>query len=146
MASIVDEIKGSLAGYNGSWSEKKGLWSFSAVIAERKGFLSKKKLTYSLRLRVDDAARTVRFSELLAETGSGLTSGDDGDGISPGFGMKTESYNTFKSPPQRSIEEQSRQFSKDYHYQIDLGAIHGAVQQLAEKAGYRFEYQLLPVK
>lgn len=146
MASIIEDVKHSLAGCDGSWSERKGLYEFSATVAERKAFLSKKKLTYSMRLRVLDADRAVRFSELLAETGSGLTGGDDSDSMSPGFGVKTESYNTFKKPRQGSIEEQSRSFAKEYSYRFDFSEIRGKVQAAVEQAGYRFDYQVLPVK
>jgi len=147
MANITEDVKKSLAGYNGKWSEKKGLWEFSATIAERKAFLSGKKLTYSLRMRVDEAARTVRFSEMLTEAGSGLSSGGDFDsGMSAGFGVKKESYNTFKGPRQGSIQEQSSLFGKDYSYQFDYSEIRSKVQAAAGQAGYAFEYQVLPVK
>ena len=108
MTDLLVEIKKSLENRDGKWNEKKGLWDFSATIAERKAFLSKKKLTYSLRLRIDDGVKVVKFSEMLAEAGSGLSSGGDFDsGMSSGFGFKTESYNTFggKAPgnDQRAI-------------------------------------------
>jgi hypothetical protein len=147
MTNIVDDIKRSLANTNGKWNEKKGLWDFSTVIAERKAFLSKKKLTYSLRMRVDDSAKVVKFSEMLAEAGSGLSSGGDFEGgMSTGFGVKTESYNTFKGGRQGTIEEQSNLFGKDYSYQFDFKTIRTLVKDMVEKAGYKFEYQVLPVK
>ncbi len=64
MTTLIDDIKQSLVNYGGKWNEKKGLWDFSATIAERKAFLSKKKLTYSLKLRIDEASKTVKFSEM----------------------------------------------------------------------------------
>ena len=100
MVNLLDEIKNSIADCNGKWIEKKGIWSFSAIIAERKAFLSRKKLTYTLKLRIDDDDKVVRFSEMLTESGSGLSSGGDLDsGMSSGFGFKTESYNTFGGKP-----------------------------------------------
>ncbi len=48
---IIETCKKALNLYNGKWDEKKGLWAFSAVIAERKTFLSRKKLTYCFFLR-----------------------------------------------------------------------------------------------
>ncbi len=147
MTALIDEIKQSLAAFNGKWGEKKGLWDFSTTIAERKSFLSKKKLTYSARLRIDEAARAVRFSEMLVEAGSGLSSGGDFDGgMSTGFGVKTESYNTFGGGNKGTIQEQSRLFGKDYSYQFDFSEIRRRVQTVAEKAGFKFEYQVLPVK
>ena len=142
MAILMDEIKQSLAAFNGKWGEKKGLWDFSTTIAERKAFLSKKKLTYSARLRVDEAAKTVRFSEMLVEAGSGFSSGGDFDsGMPTGFGIKTESYNTFRGAVQGTIQEQSRLFGKDYSYQFDFNEVRTRVQAIAEKAGYRFEFK-----
>ena len=147
MTSILDEIKKSLENRDGKWTEKKGVWGFSATIAERKAFLSKKKLTYSLKIRVDDGAKVVKYSEMLIEAGSGLSSGGDFDsGMSTGFGFKAESYNTFGGARQGTIEEQSSLFSKNYSYQFDFKEIRLMVQSIVEKAGYTFEYQILPVK
>lgn len=147
MTDLLGEIKKSLENRDGKWNEKKGLWDFSATIAERKAFLSKKKLTYSLRLRIDDGAKIVKFSEMLVEAGSGLSSGGDFDsGMSSGFGFKTESYNTFGGKRQGTIEEQSLLFGKDYSYTFDFNEIRSKVKDIVEKAGYKFEYQILPVK
>lgn len=147
MTDLLGEIKKSLENRDGKWNEKKGPWDFSATIAERKAFLSKKKLTYSLRLRIDDGAKIVKFSEMLVEAGSGLSSGVDFDsGMSSGFGFKTESYNTFGGKRQGTIEEQSLLFGKDYSYTFDFNEIRSKIKDLVEKAGYKFDYQILPVK
>ncbi len=140
---LIEEFRKSLVNYGGKWSQKKGLWDFSAVIAERKAFLSKKKLTYTLKVRIDEGAKTVKFSEMLTETGSGFSSGGDMDS---GFGLKTESYNTFCGARSGTIQEQSTQFGKDYSYTFDYAEIRTKVQAVVEQAGYRFEYQVLPVK
>jgi hypothetical protein len=145
MTTMIDGIKQALANRNGKWNEKKGVWEFSTVIAERKGFLAKKKLTYAAKMRINDPARTVKFSEMLIETGSGLSSGGADDGVTGGFGFKTESYNTFGGARQGTIEEQSTRFGKDYQYTFDYSEIRLKVKAIAEKAGYRFEYQILPV-
>jgi hypothetical protein len=145
MAKMIDEIKQALANRNGKWNEKKGVWEFSTIIAERKAFLAKKKLTYSARMRIDDSTRAVKYSEMLVETGSGLSTGGYDDGISGGFGFKTESYNTFGGARQGTIEEQSSIFGKDYQYAFDYSEIRMKIKAIAERAGYRFEYQLLPV-
>jgi len=147
MASMVDEVKKSLQSYGGKWTEKKGLWSYSALIAERKAFLSKKKLEYSFRLRVDDSAKTVRFSEMLTEVSSGLsTGGGFDDDLTPGIGVKKESYNTLSGSRRGTIEEQSDLFGKDYSYNFNYAEIRQKVKQAAEAAGYQFDYQVLPVK
>lgn len=147
MTRLIDEIKKSLEDRNGKWSEKKGLWDFSTTIAERKAFLSKKKLTYSAKLRIDENTRVVKFSEMLIEAGSGFSSGGDFDSdMSSGFGFKTETYNTFKGERQGTIEEQSSLFGKDFSYQFDFKEIREKVKGIVEQADYRFEYQILPVK
>lgn len=143
MTTMIDDIKKSLGNREGKWNEKKGVWDFSTTIAERKAFLAKKKLTYSLKLRIDDAEKVVKFSEMLMEAGSGLSTGGDMDG---GFGFKTETYNTFGGARQGSITEQSKLFGKDYTYQFDFHEIRNRIQSIVEQTGYKFEYQILPVK
>ncbi|MGB9672897.1 MAG: hypothetical protein ACPL3P_02075 [Anaerolineales bacterium] len=144
--NIIEEIKTSLRKYNGQWSEKKGLWSFTATIAERKAFLSKKKLSYSAKMRIDDAAKIIHFSEMLSESSSGLSAGGGIDDMSPGFGVKKESYNTLGSARQGSIEEQSKLFGKDYSYSFNYQEIRALIQEIANKYAYQFNYQILPVK
>lgn len=147
MTGLIDEIKKALENQNGRWTEKKGLWDFSATIAERKAFLSTKKLTYTLKIRIDDGMKVVRFSEMLVEAGSGFSTGGDFDSdMSSGFGFKKETYNTFGGARQGSIEEQSKLFGKDYSYQFDFKEMREKVKDIVEKAGYKFEYQILPVK
>lgn len=148
MATLLDVIKQSLNQYGGKWSEKKGLWEFSTIIAERKAFLSSKKLTYAMKLRIDEAAKTVRFSEMLMEASSGLSAGGDFDsGMSGGFSFKKESYNTFGGGGrQGSIEEQSKQFGKDFSYKFNYAEIRSKIQAAAESAGFKLDYQILPVK
>jgi hypothetical protein len=144
---VINDLKKALANRDGKWNENKGVWDFSTTIAERKAFLSKKKLTYSLKIKVDEAAKSVKFSEMLAEAGSGLSTGGDFDSdMSTGFGFRKESYNTFGGARQGTIEEQSSLFGKDYSYVFDFKEVRGIVQALAEKAGYKFDYQILPVK
>lgn len=123
--------------------QKDGSARMEAVIAERKAFLSKKKLTYICRFRVDEPAREVRFFEMLKESGLGVSS-SAGDGeMSSGFGFKKETYNTFGKERSGTIEEQSRLLGKDYSCSFDFGAFRGAVRKAAESAGYRFEVKLV---
>ena len=46
---------------------KKGHLALEFVVAERKSFLSRKKLVYRCALSLDDTARTVKFYEILKE-------------------------------------------------------------------------------
>ncbi len=144
---MIEEIKKALESFDGEWKENKGVWEFSVTIAERKAFLSKKKLTYSAKMRIDDDAKVVKFSEMLIEAGSGFTSGGGSDdGISTGFGFKTESYNTLRGAREGSIEEQSNLFGKKFEYKFDYKEIRSKAQEAAKYAGYIFEYQILPIK
>ena len=144
---MIEEIKEALESYDGEWKEKNGVWEFSATIAERKAFLSKKKLTYSAKMRIEDGAKVVKFSEILIEAGSGFTSGGDfDDGMSTGFGFKTESYNTLRGAREGSIEEQSNLFGKKFEYKFDYKEIRSKTEEAAKFADYRFEYQILPIK
>ena len=144
---MIEEIKKALKSYNGDWKENRGVWEFSATIAERKAFLSKKKLTYSAKMRIDDDAKVVKFSEMLIEAGSGFTSGGGfDDGMSTGFGFKTESYNTTSGAREGSVEEQSNLFGKKFEYKFDYKEIRSKAEEAARSADYRFEYQILPVK
>ena len=145
--NVIDAIKKALENHDGKWNEKKGVWDFSATIAERKAFLSKKKLTYAAKMRIDDGEKVVKFSEMLIEAGSGFSSGGGfDDGMSTGFGFKTESFNTLSGGRQGTIEEQSNLFGKDYSYHFDFKEARLKVKEVVENAGYKFEYQILPVK
>jgi len=145
--NMIDAIKKALENHDGKWNEKKGVWDFSATIAERKAFLSKKKLTYAAKMRIDDGAKVVKFSEMLIEAGSGFSSGGGfDDGMSTGFGFKTESFNTFGGARQGTIEEQSNLFGKEYSYHFDFKEARLKVKEVVENAGYKFEYQILPLK
>jgi hypothetical protein len=122
--------------------QKDGTLAGEAVLAERKAFLSKKKLTYKCKARADDATRTVRFWEMLMEKGSGISSG--GDDFAPGGGFSAGTYKTGGKERSGSIEEVSRLFGKDYDYPWDYAAVRNALRGVAETRGYRFEVVLNP--
>jgi hypothetical protein len=109
------------------------------LLAERKVFLSKRKLTYKCKVRVDEGARSVRFWEMLVEKGSGLSNGGDVDDISPGFGFKKTTFKTSGKERSGSIEEASTLFGKDYTYQWDYAGVRTALRGIAEAQGYGFE-------
>lgn len=140
LQQVITEIGKTIAGQ--LEMQKDGSARLEAVIAERKAFLSKKKLTYVCRFRVDESAKEVRFVEMLKESVFGVSGGID-DEISPGFCFKKETYNTFGKERKGSIEEQSRLFGKDYSYRFDFGAFREAVRKAAGSAGYRFEFKLM---
>jgi hypothetical protein len=138
--ALIDDIRGKAASIGAELKEKKGAYTLTLVVAERKAFLSKKKLEYIARFRVDDAARELKFTEMLKETGSGVSGGVDG--ISPGFGFKAETYKTRAGPREGSITEQSNYFNKQYSYSYDWSAIRTWMEQEAQAAGYSFSYSI----
>lgn len=114
--------------------EKKGVYTLSLIVAERKAFLSKQKLTYRAKFRIDDPQKLVNFTEMLLESSSGMNAGTD---------FQTQNYRTGKGGQQESvIEKQSVQFGKKYTYDFDFKTIRGKIEALAEEAGYDFQYQI----
>lgn len=114
--------------------EKKGVYTMSLIVAERKAFLSKQKLTYQAKFRIDDPQKLVKFTEMLLESSSGMNAGTD---------FQTQSFRTGKGGQQESvIEKQSTQFGKKYTYDFDFKTIRGKIESFAEDAGYDFQYQI----
>ncbi|MBN8420168.1 MAG: hypothetical protein J0L73_14725 [Verrucomicrobia bacterium] len=139
--NIIDEIQKIARDTGGTLSEKKGIYTLKIPVAERKAFLSRKKLTYVARFRMDDAKKELRFTEMLKESGFGLMSGDSG--LSSGFGFKKESCRTgFGQPREGTIEEQSTLFGKQFSYTFDFGKLRGQIEKLAEAGGHAFKYQV----
>lgn len=138
--ALIDDIRGMAGSIGAELKEKKGAYTLTLVVAERKAFLSRKKLEYIAKFKVDDAARELRFTEMLKETGSGVSSGSDD--ISPGFGFKAETYKTGAGPREGGITEQSGYFGKQYSYSYDWGAIRTWMEQAAQAAGYSFSYSV----
>jgi hypothetical protein len=87
-AMLSDEIAKFVEGIPATLQEKRGVYSVEFAVAERKAFLSKKKLTYNARFRIDEDKKELRFTEMLKESGSGVSSGNGG--LGPGFGFKKE--------------------------------------------------------
>jgi len=132
--ALIDEIK---KGLTGQWSEKNGILEYQVVVAERKAFLSTKKLTYIAKMRIDDAGKTVKFTEMLKEAGAGLDAS---------IGFKTETYSTgFGKPREGSIQEQSDQFGKQYQYSFDWSTVRTIVEKLSIDSGYQFLYQITSI-
>jgi hypothetical protein len=122
--------------------EKKGAITLEILVAERKAFLSKKRLTYIVKCRPDDAAKELNFSEMLKESGSGLSSGSDN--MSPGFGFKvTTSKTGFGAPAQGTIQEQSALFGQQYTYSFDWTTVRNQIGEIAAKNGYTLKYHLV---
>jgi hypothetical protein len=145
--AIVDDFKAIISAIPAQLQEKDGIYSFETLVAERKAFLSKKKLTYSAKFRIDEDGKKVKFTEMLKESGSGLTSGGGGfdGGMSTGFGFKTESFNTLSGAREGNIEEQSNLFGKKYEYAFDFGAMRKKFEEKSIEKGYQFAYQITSI-
>lgn len=135
MTQAVTDLLRTLGG---EISERGGGIEFRKVLAERRAFLSRKKLVYRARLRVDEGAREVHLSESLTETSSGLAP-------ESGVGFKTETYKTGAGPREGGIAEQSKLFGKVYAYTFDYAAVRKAIETLAQEHGYTVQYQLTGV-
>ena len=140
---LVDDIKEIARGIPADLKEKKGVYSIEFTVAERKVFLSKKKLTYSAKFRVDEEKKELRFTEMLKEASSGMSSGDGEFGS--GFGFKKETLRTGVGPRQGTIHEQSELFGKQYTYKYDFSKVRNSMESEAVKAGYAFKYQVTPI-
>ncbi len=121
--------------------QKDGSLAMEMLVAERKAFLSRRKLTYKCRLRVNDAAQSVTFWEMLVEKGSGVSGGDD---MAPGFGFKKETYRTGGKELSGGIEEASSLFGKDFEFNWDYAVVRRMVSGAAEAAGYSLNVVLNP--
>jgi hypothetical protein len=140
---LVDEIRSVAKGILAELKEKKGVYTLEFTVAERKVFLSKKKLTYSAKFRIDDVNKELRFTEMLKEASSGMSSGDGESG--PGFGFKKETFKTGSGSREGVIEQQSELFGKQYTYTFDFKTVRSSIAAAATAAGYAFKYQITPV-
>jgi len=137
--SIIDTFKSSLSDYIVK-DEKYGI-SFKKIIAERKVFLSTKKLEYSGKIKVDEQKKEVVFSDMLKESGSGLSMGSDSN-MSSGFGFTATTYSSGMKGRSGTIEEQSKLFGKKYTYSFNYGEVRAIVEDICKKEGYKFSYSI----
>ena len=91
---------------------------------------------------MDEDKKEVKFTEMLRESGSGISSGDSD--LAPGFGFKKETFRTGVGPRQGVIEQQSDLFGKQYSYTFDFKKVRSAIEEAATQEGYTFSYQITP--
>jgi len=116
--------------------QRDGSLAMKFVIAERKAFLSKKKLTYKCKARVNDEKKEVTFFEMLSESSSGLSAGS-------GFEFKKETFGTKGKERESGIEEMSNLFGKKFTYSFDYKKIREAIKEEAQKTGYSFSVKVI---
>ena len=142
---IDDDMKKLAQSLGANLEEKKGVYILKIVVAERKAFLSKKKLEYIAKFRLNEETKTVKFTEMLIESGSGLSMGSGTDEMTPGLGFKMQSYKTNTGPREGTIEEKSVLFGKTYQYKFDFKSIREKFMGIAQKFGWNFRYQITPI-
>lgn len=130
---MKEALKRHLEVLGGEVEERGAVIEFTKVLAERRAFLSRKKLVYLARLRVDEKRRELHLTESLTETGRGLAA-------ESGVGFKAETYRTGRGPREGGIAEQSKLFGKVYAYTFDFAAVRGAIERLAHQCGYTVQY------
>ncbi|MBI5584983.1 MAG: hypothetical protein HY892_14320 [Deltaproteobacteria bacterium] len=141
--TVKDSLKYLADEIQGEWIEEQDGYRLKAVLAEQKGFLSRKKLVYQARLRIDEGERKIVLVERLQETGVGLSGGSEDPGSSPGFGFKKETYQVGADGGRSgSIEEQSRLFGKKYAYRFEFGAWREKIRQVAEASGFELSCRI----
>jgi hypothetical protein len=140
--NLREEIKAIVEALPAELTERKGVFSFSYVVAERKAFLCRQKLVYSARFRIDENTGELQFSEMLKETGFGLGAGSSDDGLSPGVGFRKTTSRTGLGPREGAIEERSSYFGKKYSYTFDFSLFRERIKATATAAGYSFVYKL----
>ncbi len=131
--SIQTKLQACLEEYNVK-EEKYGL-SFNKVIAERKVFLSKKKLEYSGKVKIDDEKKEIVFSDMLKESGSGLS-------MDSGVGFSTTTYSSSLKGRSGNIAEQSKLFGKKYEYSFNYEEIREKIERVSTEEGYAFKYSI----
>ena len=124
-----------------TWTEKRGSVRLERVVAERTAMLGTADLTYRATVTVDEARREVALTELLAERGTGLSSGGDDDGsVGNGSGFQTTSYNTREDTIADRIEAQAPQYTRHYTQDFPFARVRDVVAEIAAAAGYGFHY------
>jgi cobyric acid synthase len=141
---LLEKIKKSIASLPAKLKENKGIFTVEKIIAQRKAFLTSQKLVYIAKFRIVDDKKELKFTEMLKETGFGLSMGSISE-TSPGFGFKTESYNTLGVAREGTIQEQSNLFGKKYSYTFDFEEFRKELENLAKEAGLTFKYQITSI-
>lgn len=144
MEEIKKEIMEQGKSYPKNFIEKrKNIYLLDFTVAERKAFLRTDRLTYSAKLKIDEAGKEIIFFEILKETGAGLGAGSSDD-YGKGFGFKVEKTKIGPGGREGTIEEQSVLFGKKYEYRFAFEKVRKDIKSLAEKYGYSFTYTLNP--
>lgn len=122
---------------------RNNILSLDFIIAERKAFLSRQRLTYRCSLKIYDEEKVINFFEILKESGAGMSMGGSDDDLSPGFGFKVEKTKIGLSGREGSIKEQSELFRQKYEYNFSYEKIRNEIQEIADRHGYELRMVLI---
>lgn len=132
---LKEALVQALGELGGAVASRGDVLEFIKTVAERKAFLTRKRLVYRARIRVDEGKREIHLAESLMETGVGLAADS-------GVGVRTETYRTGRGPRGGGIGEQSKLFGKVYAYTFDFAAVRGAIEHVAHDLGYAVRHHL----
>jgi hypothetical protein len=130
---IHTQLQSCLDGYN--LKEEKYGFSFNKVIAERKAFLSRKTLEYSGKVQIDNEKKEIVFSDMLKESGSGLS-------MDSGVGFSATTYSSGLKGKSGDIAEQSKLFGKKYDYSFNYADLREKMEKISKEEGYTFKYSI----
>lgn len=141
---LTERLRNFCLNNNGKFEQKKDKIICQFTVAERKAFLTRKKIVYKVNLKVDDITRKVAYSEMLKETGFGLSSSVGDDELSPGFSFKAHKIKQgFGTPPEGTIIENSYLFGQKYTYRFDYKELREKIKNLVSESGYTIDYKIL---
>jgi hypothetical protein len=137
---IMTTIRNTMTGLPGDFQAEDGLHSLTSVIAERKGFFSRRKLTFTARFRVNEETREVIYNETLVERRIGLGAGI-GEGIS-GFGFRKWKITANPRGLDGTEEGHSQPFGRKDGFTFRFQQVRDAVRKVVEEEGYTFKNQI----
>ena len=137
--AVLGELHKLAEGWQLGLSQSGHTVTLERLVAEQKGVLSRTRLEYFAKVAVDGAQGEVRFSEMLKETGRGLsTGGGDFDGdVGVGFGFQAGTYRSGTQVAD-TIEEQERRLGPRFGTSFPHAALRDQVAGIAGAFGYRF--------
>jgi len=135
--SLLDALAGHLASNPGLSVERgrKTDLEIASVLADANWQVGKKKVQYSACLLADEQTRTVKFWEMIKESGGGLGAF---------FSFKTESYRTDGKTISGNVKETAYgPTGKVIDYNWDYSRLRGEIESLVKAKGWKFKTVLL---
>ena len=134
--SIETELAEIGSGFGLESKEKKGVVTLSRLAAEKKGFLSKRKVTYQALYKIDQEQKELHFTEFLIESASGAG----------GAGSESWSTGSAKEGPEGRVGKRMSALAKKYQIHFPAVEVGVRFRQAAEAGGYAFIFQKTPRK